>query len=79
LDGKARCVVGVLDGAGEYNYYKVIQQNWGYGWDDVDFHETDSTYWPKDRKLFLENLKAYRENQPGVPLRVVQRKEKKSA
>jgi hypothetical protein len=26
----------------KYSYYKVIQQNWGSGWDDVDFYECNS-------------------------------------
>ena len=57
----------------KYTYYKVIQQNWGHGWDDVDFYECDSSFYPKDYKLFKENLKAYRENQP-VPTRVIKRR-----
>ena len=51
----------------KYIYYKTIQENWGYGdgWEDVDFHVSDSTGWIKDktaRDLFKDNLKAYREN-----------------
>jgi hypothetical protein len=57
-----------------YTYYKVIQENWGNSWDDVDFHETNSKYVPKDRKSFKENLKAYRANS-NAPIRVVNRKE----
>lgn len=47
-----------------YNYYKVIQGNYGYGWSDEDHHETNSQFNfknPEARKLFKENLKAYRE------------------
>ena len=61
----------------KYTYYKVIQQNWGYGWDDVDFYESDSSGFIKDREtreLFKTNLKAYRENEP-VPTRVVKKRE----
>lgn len=28
----------------KYNYYKVIQQNYGQGWEDVSFYETKSNY-----------------------------------
>lgn len=58
----------------KYEYYKVIQTNSGYGWDDDDFHETDSTYYPKDRTAFAENLKAYRDNFAGG-IRVINRRE----
>lgn len=60
--------------ANKYTYYKVIQENWGYSWDDVDFHETDSHYWPKDRPAYLENKKAYKENSQA-PIRVINRRE----
>lgn len=63
----------------KYEYHKVIQQNWGYGWDDVDFYECDSTGFIKDketRDLFKENLRLYR-TEPGQPVcRVIFRKEK---
>jgi len=58
----------------KYTYYKVIQENWNGLWDDVDFHETNSQFFCKDRKLFKENLKAYRENSPA-PVRVIRRRE----
>lgn len=60
----------------KYDYYKVIQQNWGNGWDDVDFYETDSQYFMDKgtRSAFKENLRLYRENQP-VPTRVIKRRE----
>jgi len=64
----------------KYDYELVIQQNWGHGWDDVDFYECDSTGYIKkvgDRVLFQENKKAYRINQPTTPLRVIFRKSKK--
>lgn len=60
--------------ANKYTYYKVIQGNYGYGWDDEDFHETDSAYCCKDRQLFKTNLKAYQEN-GGGQYRVVHRRE----
>lgn len=58
----------------KYTYYRVIQEYWGR-WEDVDFHETDSTYWPKDREALKENIKAYRENSQA-PVRVISRREK---
>lgn len=62
----------------KYTYYKVIQQNWGYGWDDVDFYECNSAYWINDKETrlsFKENLRLYR-TEPGQPVcRVINRKE----
>jgi hypothetical protein len=61
----------------KYTYYKVIQECWSGTWEDVDFYETDSHYYPKtkeDREAFKVNLKAYRENS-SVPVRVIKRKE----
>jgi hypothetical protein len=61
----------------KYTYYKVIQQNWGYGWDDVDFYEVNSQNFfntKEERQAYKENLRLYRENQP-VPTRVIFRKE----
>lgn len=34
----------------KYTYYKVIQENHGFGWDDSDFHETDSSFCFKTKK-----------------------------
>lgn len=64
----------------KYNYYKVIQECTCLGWEDSDFHETDSTYCfktEKDWSRFKENLKAYREN-AGCPVRVIKRRELKN-
>lgn len=55
-------------------YYIVIQQNFGYGWDDVAYYATNSTYTPTSE--FKCDLVAYKKNQP-VPTRVVRRREKK--
>lgn len=60
----------------KYNYYKVIQTNGGYGWDDDDFHETKSDFTCINRALFKENLKAYQENFNGG-VRVINRRELK--
>lgn len=59
----------------KFTYYKVIQENWGSGWDDVDFEETNTA---EARKLFKENLKAYRENSQA-PIRVINRRERVTA
>jgi len=61
----------------KWTYHKTIQENWGYGWDSVDFYESDSTGFIKDREerqRFKDNLKAYRENS-AAPVRVVTTKE----
>lgn len=61
----------------KYKYYKVIQGNYGHGWDDEDFHITNSSYSfisGVDYQRFKDNLKAYRENGQGS-YRVIKRKE----
>ena len=66
--------------ANKYDYYKVIQGNYGSGFDDEDFHACDSTGYIKDEKaraLLKENLKAYREN-GGGQYRVIFRRELKT-
>lgn len=59
----------------KFTYYKVIQENWGNGWDDVDFEEVNTV---EARKLFKENLKAYRDNSPAL-IRVINRRVLKEA
>lgn len=51
----------------KYDYYKVIQEKTGCGWDDVDPHECNSTgrMEPKARAALKENLRLYRENGSG--------------
>lgn len=39
-----------------------IQQNYGYGWESVDCHDT--------RKEAKAALKVYRENQPNISARI---------
>ena len=34
--------------ANKYNYIKVIQQNYGQGWEDVSEYEANSKYTPKE-------------------------------
>lgn len=53
----------------KYIYYKVIQGNYGNGWDSEDWHETNSQGFfttPEARKNFNENLRLYRHNGGGV-------------
>jgi hypothetical protein len=50
---------------------KVLQGNYGYGWDDL-FYFDDT---PEGRKEQKGILKDYRENEPGVPFRIITRKE----
>jgi hypothetical protein len=61
----------------KYTHYKIIQGNYGFGWDDEDFHQTNSqgAFENKEaRESFRFNLKAYRENGGGA-YRVIQRRE----
>lgn len=63
--------------ANKYNYYKVIQGNYGQGWNDEDFHECDNTGFIRTkeaRDALKTNLKAYRENGDGS-YHVITRKE----
>lgn len=57
----------------KYTYYKIIQTNSGYGWDDADFHEADSSGFPKYYKAFKENFKAYKANFNGSIRTIVRR------
>ena len=58
----------------KYTYYKIIQGNYGYGWDDEDFHECDSAFRPLNRRLLRDQLMAYQVN-GGGDYRVVKRRE----
>lgn len=57
----------------KYLYWKVIQQHYGQGWEDVSHYETNSSYQTKPNDSFLYDLKEYRSLR--YPTRVVQRKE----
>ena len=60
----------------KYIYYKVIQTNSGYGWDDDDFHEANSLFNCIDKAAFKENLAAYKEaGACSFITRVINRKE----
>ena len=67
----------------KYKYIKVIQQNYGQGWEDCSEYETDSKYSVKEytdkqnirgRKISLlrSDLAEYR--LLGYPTRVIKRK-----
>lgn len=61
----------------KYSYCKVIQGNYGYGWDDESFYETNSSYTFRtnpERAFFRDDLRRYKENSPGS-IRVVNRRE----
>lgn len=54
----------------KYTYYKVLQSNFGYGWDDVEFFNlADSTM--KEHK---QAMKEYRDNQPNAQHRLISRR-----
>ena len=55
--------------ANKYLYVKVLQGNYGYGWEDLVIYDEDTPY--SERK---EDMKAYRENERGVPLRFINRR-----
>lgn len=60
----------------KYRYEKILQGNYGYGWDDLTAYDCDSTGWIKDkeqREQLKSDLKAYRENEP-YPHRVIKRR-----
>lgn len=73
--------------ATKYNYLKVIQQNYGHGWEDVSEYETNSTGTPKESSdklspkgkkdsLLSHDLREYRFM--GYPTRVIKRRELKN-
>lgn len=61
----------------KYNYYRVIQQRYDQGWEDVSYYESNSAgiLNKENRELLNHDLKEYR--LMGYPTRVVDRKEKR--
>ena len=60
----------------KYTYETILQQNNGFGWDDVEYFETNSTHtgMNKEERAELKRLKIeYRIAQPSAPLRVIHR------
>lgn len=62
----------------KFQYEVILQQNNGFGWDDVEFFETKSNYLlNKDDKEELKRLRIeYRIAQPFAALRTIHRKAK---
>lgn len=58
----------------KYTYTKVIQQNYGQGWEDVSEYESNSAGVAKDKDLLAHDLKEYR--LMGYSTRVIFRKTK---
>ena len=56
----------------KYIYLFVLQGNYGYGWDDLCSYDTNEEGWYKE---YRDDVKAYRENEPGVPHRSIYRRE----
>lgn len=61
----------------KYRYEKVLQGNYGQGWEDLTAYDCDITGWITDRKIRLEYMddkKAYRENEPQYGHRSINRR-----
>lgn len=55
--------------ANKYTYYKVLQSNSGYGWDDEVFYNKSDKAQLKELR---EDVKAYRAE--GIQTRVIERR-----
>lgn len=75
----------------KYNYFRVIQQNYGQGWEDVSFYETKSDFisleksgktminkYGKEVSISLINHDLAEYRTLGYPTRVINRKELKT-
>ena len=56
--------------ANKYTYYKVLQSNSGYGWDDEVFYDKSNK---EQLKELREDIKAYRSE--NIQIRVIERRE----
>ena len=56
--------------ANKYTYYKVLQSNSGYGWDDEVFYDKSDR---EQLKELREDIKAYRAE--NIQIRVIERRE----
>ena len=56
--------------ANKYTYYKVLQSNSGYGWDDEVFYDKSNK---EQLKELREDIKAYRAE--NIQIRVIERRE----
>ena len=58
-----------MNSTNKYKYVKVLQGNYGYGWDDlIEYPEGTSI---KERKA---DLKCYRENERNALHRIIERR-----
>lgn len=57
----------------KYTYLIVIQQTYGFGWEDNSEYECTSSYVPKDKETYKADLKEYRLT--GYNTRSINRKE----
>ncbi len=55
----------------KYTYWRVLQQNVGYGWDDVEHFDLHDSTIPERKQA----LKEYRENMPNFSYRFINRRE----
>jgi hypothetical protein len=61
----------------KYQYHKIIQQNYGQGWEDVESYDTDSTGSMRVRSDFAECKRVCKEYRlMGYPTRTINRREK---
>ena len=56
--------------ANKYTYYKVLQSNSGYGWDDEVLYDKSNK---EQLKELREDIKAYRSE--NIQIRVIERRE----
>lgn len=56
----------------KYTYLKVIQQNYGFGWEDNSEYQTTSNGKVLENSLFIHDLKEYKLT--GYATRVINRK-----
>ena len=56
--------------ANKYTYYKILQSNSGYGWDDEVFYNKSDK---EQLKELREDIKAYRAE--NIRIRVIERRE----
>lgn len=58
----------------KFKNINVLQGNYGYGWEDLCYYEDNPEGWKEQRG----DIKSYRENERGVPFRIISRKEPNS-
>ncbi len=61
----------------KYKYERIIQGNYGFGWDDLTAYDCDSTGFIKDsntRNELKSDRQAYRDNEPQYAHRTITRR-----